>query len=111
MKLADMKLAPAESKSESLETQESEGPSYPWGLCIYLDQFALDKLRMKIEDFTIGDEMALTAVVRVVGLSMREREGGESYQSVDLQITQMDLEEAQEITKVKTTGDKIYGDS
>jgi hypothetical protein len=78
------KPSPATVESTQNETY------YPYGLSITLEKYALAKIGMDVSDFTIGDELTITAKVEVTGL--RESES-ESYteKSVDLQITDLDM--------------------
>ena len=113
MKTVSLKLTTPEAKAESPEAAEMEGPAYPWGTCIYLDQVALEKLGMTADDFEVGETMQLSGVVKVTGTSVREREGGESYTSIDLQLTDIGLEDddAEEDKKEKkdSLGARMYG--
>lgn len=111
MKTVSLKLTTPEAKAESPEVAESEGPAYPWGTCIYLDQVALEKLGMTAEDFKVGTTMEINGSIKVTGTSVREREGGESYTSVDLQVTDLGFGDEDGTPAKKTTGAKLYGDS
>lgn len=59
---------------------------YPWGTRINLEQDTLDKLGIKKLP-AVGDELMIEAKVRVI--SVRE---SDNSKSVELQITDMDLE-------------------
>lgn len=116
MKFVDMKLDARESKAEVACPEPSEGPAYPYGLCLYLDGDSLAKLGMKTEDFPVGQEVAMMGMAKVVGISVRQREGGEDYSSVDLQITELGIgagdeleEEKAEASAPKSVGARLYG--
>lgn len=79
MPMIDLKRSPQPEKDEPAE------PLYPWGLCIYLDNETLEKMKMDQGDFKVGSEFPLTVQVRVTGVSARETEEG-TRESVDLQI-------------------------
>ena len=63
---------------------------YPYGLRICLDNESLKKLGVK-NTFAVGTVLKLEAVVEVSSASMRETESGPEF-SMDLQITEMELE-------------------
>lgn len=68
----------------------SEGPKYPWGLTLRLDDTALDKLGMK-DLPAIGKECQLVGVGRVVSVSQRETAGGK-HRDVEIQVEKLALE-------------------
>lgn len=108
MQLTDMKLTPAEAKSENgicCAPGESDGPAYPYGLCIYLDDETIAKLGLTaLPD--VGTKFALNAIVEVTSNSQRQNQDGKTV-SMDLQITDMGLETATE----KTPEQKLYANS
>lgn len=88
--LINMELSAAEAKQEV--SPESEAPKYPWGLCISLDDEALKKLGMdKLPE--VGTKMRLMAMVDVSGVSTYSSQNNEGHRSMDLQITEMSLDE------------------
>jgi len=91
--MVDMKRTPAEKAEDKVEMDEYTGPDYPYGLCIYLDEDSLEKLGKGIEDFDIGDVVEIKAKAYVKSLSKSQREGSEGHESVDLQISDMELME------------------
>lgn len=92
MKLISLELSPQESKAETIEARETEGPKYPYGTCLYLDEEALAKLG--IADLPpVGTELHIMAVGKVTGTSEREYEGG-SHKTLDVQLVEMACETA-----------------
>jgi hypothetical protein len=66
-----------------------EGPEYPYGLRICLNEESIKKLGIdKLPE--LGAEMILNAKVSVCSVSKSESEGG-VYRNLDLQITDMEL--------------------
>lgn len=73
---------------------------YPWGMMLYVNHEVLDKLGLTADDFKVGTDMDLKIRVRVTGLSSREYEDG-MQESVDLQVTGIDVPGASEDDKAK----------
>jgi len=115
MKFVDLKMTSPETKSLEV-AEETTGEHYPYGMCLYLDDLTLEKMGMKASDFTVGEELAIMGMGKVTGVSMREREGGESYSTVDIQITEVALAEEGEVEEEKaeptrkSIGDRMYGE-
>lgn len=97
MSMSDMKLTKKESKEMMPTTSISEkyeGPEYPYGLMITLDKDSLKKLNLDASKIQTGKKFTLTASCQVVAVSSRQSFGnGGGYESVELQITKMQLEE------------------
>jgi hypothetical protein len=92
-KLTSMKISKAER--ESLYSEKSiatEGPMYPYGLSVSLDNESMEKLGLEAGDLSVGSSMVLVAKVEVCSVSSSEYKGGDPNQSVTLQITDMCLE-------------------
>lgn len=90
-KLIDVKFTKAEAKAEAAEYTGSDGPEYPWGLEIRLEDETLTKLG--ITDLPdVGDEFRVVCVVRVDSVSQSQMASGRQDRCVCLQITQMGLE-------------------
>jgi len=91
--MIDMKLSKAEAKSmlgDCCPAGESEGPKYPYGLSIQLNDESLKKLG--ITDVpAVGAKMKLIAEVEVVSTSQYARQEG-TDKDVSLQITSMALD-------------------
>lgn len=89
--MISMKLTPEEAKDEAgcCVPEPGEGPAYPYGLCLYLDDETLTKLGITtLPD--VGTKMQLTAVVEVTSNSQRQTQDGKTV-NMDLQITDMEL--------------------
>lgn len=106
--MADMKRTPAEraeERAEELDEQEN-GPEYPWGLTIRLEQEELDKLD-NLTDKKAGDVCIINAKAIITRVSSEDELDGEGKEnSINLQITDM------EVTPENTTdnAEKLYGD-
>lgn len=96
MKLVSLELTKAERKKEAepLSAPMAERPLYPYGTSLYLNDETLAKLGID-EMPAVGTTFMIEAVVKVTGTSEREYEGG-SHRTLDLQITEMSLEEGEE---------------
>lgn len=107
-KLVSMKLSSAEAKAETGEVAEMKAPSYPWGLQYTLNTEVLDKLGDSVEDYEVGEYYYLYAKCKVTGKSEHEYENSKPSRCVDIQITDMMIEEADE--PKKSVGGRLYGD-
>ena len=101
-KLTSMKRSKAEAKEYAQPMADNDAPSYPWGLCINLDNDSLEKLGLEKMP-AAGDELMLVARVEVTGVNVSDTIGGGESKSLSLQITDMDL--GPEATDVS---DKFY---
>lgn len=89
MELKSMKMTDAETQEYS-SAAAVEPPRYPWGLCIELDNDALDKLGIPALP-AVGETMKIEARVLVSAVSMNDRADGEKQRRVSLQITEMGI--------------------
>jgi hypothetical protein len=85
---------------------EDEGPEYPYGLCIDLNDEVLAKLGITDLPKT-GTEYLLTAQCVVKSVSENQMQGEKPMRSMCLQITDASLGSA---GKGKTTVQILYGD-
>lgn len=110
--LKSMKLSSSEAKGESGEAVEMKAPSYPWGLQYSLNDDVLKKLGDTTDDYEVGEEYYLYAKCKVVGKSEREYENSAPSMSVDLQITDLAIEDEAPDSKKpgKRVGNRLYGD-
>lgn len=91
MPLKDMSLTAEEAKEQDCcapSSSAKDGPKYPWGLRIDLDDGSLGKLGLGL--MPVGTEVTIMATARVVSVSSNEREGSEPETSMGLQIVAMD---------------------
>lgn len=102
-KLVSMKLEKKE-RAEYKPSLAEDGPVYPWGLNITLDDEALEKLGIETLP-EAGEQLLLIAKVKVTGTSSNDSAEGGKRQSVSLQIVEMCLEDGGE--KVDAAG-KLY---
>lgn len=98
-----MKMSKAEAKSEVSPSMDA--PEYPYGLCLRLGKDEIAKLGIKVP--SIGDKFSISASAVVKSMSASSGEGGD-YASIELQITDMDLDEDAE-TKTNKTAKKLFG--
>lgn len=93
-KLVSMKIDKKAREERYAETAvASEGPAYPWGLQLNLDNEALEKLGIDLPE--VGKTMMIIARVDITAASSSESiEGGKTRQnrSASLQITDLCLE-------------------
>lgn len=92
MKLIDMKMTKKEREENSPKVcgpGDSDGPTYPWGLKLDLNNDAIKKLDIT-ELPKVGTYMTVTARACVVGVRSSERENHED-RSIELQIEELGL--------------------
>jgi hypothetical protein len=87
--LTSMKLSKAEQK-EAAQPAMTDGPAYPYGLTVNLEDDALEMLEMKTLP-KVGATLMLYARVKVTSVSSYEA-GEAKRRSVSLQITDLCLE-------------------
>lgn len=114
MKLVSLELSKAERKKETEPmAPDADRPLFPYGTSLYLNDETLAKLGID-EMPDVGTTLLITAVAKVTGTSEREYEGG-SHRTLDIQFTEMSLEEGEEAPEPeeKQTFDgaakKLYG--
>ena len=93
-KMVSMKRTAQDQRGDKMAGApiEATAPDYPYGLCIHLDKDELDKLGIK-DLPKIGTEMMIEAKVKVTRVSQSAAENSEEYTSVDLQITDIGIED------------------
>lgn len=102
MKMVSMKMSAAERKEQTEAIDKPEGPRYPYGLSISLNEDSLEKLGLELPE--MGEEMMLVATVKVTGVSANDSEYGSS-KNVSLQITECCLEPVKDQA---STAKKLY---
>lgn len=91
MALTNMKMSADEAKEYTTGGEiAGDAPQYPYGLCIRLDDDALEKLGMTALP-AIGTEMMVMAKVVVKSTSAYSRQGGEDHKEIELQITDLEI--------------------
>lgn len=90
MALVNMKMSREEAKEYNAIEASNDGPQYPYGLRIDLNDDSLEKLGITALP-KVGTEMTITAKVVVASVSAYDSQGGEAEQNVGLQITDMEL--------------------
>lgn len=91
MAMVSMKMSAKEAKEYNSAEITSDAPEYPYGLCIRLDDDALEKLGITSLP-AVGTEMTIMAKVFVKSTSAYNRQGGEDHKDMELQITDMEIE-------------------
>ena len=105
-KLVSMKLSQADrEKGGTIPTTKDDGPTYPYGLNVSLEEAAIAKLGIDLPK--VGTAMTLIATVDVTSVSSNEHAGGQR-RTVSLQITDLCLEAGagKAETEVLYNGDK-----
>jgi hypothetical protein len=91
-KLVSMKLPPRDKTSEEkiyTSMADGDGPKYPWGLCLTLDEQQLKQLG--ITDLPkVDGTVTITAKADVTSVSENQTQDG-PRRSVSLQITDLGL--------------------
>lgn len=108
--MIDLKMTAEEAKHEYGPTsaEAEDAPKYPYGTALYLNEDTMKKLGLETLP-AVGTEMTLTAKVKIVGVSERERLGGEKCQNVDMQITEMELGAPQQTRTQLDRANMLYG--
>jgi len=100
-----MKMSKEEAKEQSACTPV-DGPRYPYGLSISLDDDALNKLGIG-DGVNVGDEVEIVAKATVQSKSGYQTLMGDSENSLSLQITDMEVSGGGQSSKAtKTLYDK-----
>lgn len=89
--LISMENTAKEAAAEVAAPAPSDGPKYPWGLCITLNDDTLEKLGVKTLP-AAGTTVTIIAKAQVTSTSERQTEGDGTKQSMDLQITDMQVD-------------------
>lgn len=92
MSLVSMKMSAEESKEYggAIASTDYQGPEYPYGLSIDLDDGSLEKLGITSLP-KVGGEMMITAKCVVKSVSANQMQGGDQETRVCLQITDMEI--------------------
>lgn len=94
MKLVDLKLSKADKKASeptAIVGGKYEGPDYPYGLTLRLDNASLDKLGID-ELPKVGAAMKVMAMAVVTSVSSHESRNRED-RTVELQVQQLAMED------------------
>lgn len=73
-----------------MTAKAADVPTYPWGLCINLEDEQIEKLRLD-DECEVGDTIHLCIEAEVTSESKNKTEGG-SKRRIELQITRMAVE-------------------
>ncbi len=92
-RMVDMAKTPAEVKEDSAPVSAMDapdsGPSYPWGLCISLNEDDLKKLDITADEIDVGDMVHLFAMAKVTSKSISDNESSGPCCRIELQITHL----------------------
>lgn len=94
VEMVDMAVTPEEYEEEAEKGNLSKNQiaSYPYGLCICLTGDELEKLGLDAS-CEVGDLIHIMAMAKVTSVSKREMADGSSDNRVELQITEMGIED------------------
>lgn len=123
-KLINMARTAAEVKSDLADIptvageSKYEGPRYPHGLCISLEDEALKKLGLDGDMPGVGDIIQFNAIAKVTNVSENEREatdgGTRKCCRVEMQITDMGIPGAnqadRDVDRSEQRRSRFYGD-
>jgi hypothetical protein len=112
--MIDMKLSHDQTNAGGMlglaEPTENNGPAYPYGLTISLDNESLKKLAMGLPQ--VGDTFILEGICEVIAVS-KDQQQFEDGKRVELQITALGLENPEELMneqqKAHNQISKMYG--
>lgn len=101
--MVNMQMSAEEAKEYgTCEAKPGDGPKYPYGLCLYLDDETMKKLGLEMP--AVGAQMELRAVVVVTSVGMDQQQDGDKEQRASLQITDMEL-----VFTSVSTASALYG--
>lgn len=109
MVMTNMQMTAEEAKEYSdgcCVPDAGDAPKYPYGLCIRLNDGTLEKLGLA-GPLAVGTEVLVVAKAKVTGTSAREDQKGESESDMELQITDLELQQAPAVSDPK----KMYPNS
>ena len=86
--LVSMKLSKQSRQEATPQAVESQGPEYPYGLRLSLDEDSLEKLGIE-ELLEAGKSVHVVAKAEIVSVSHQESAHGKPHRSVELQITDL----------------------
>lgn len=95
MDLKSMKLPPRDKSAEekmypTMCGDDGDGPKYPYGLCINLDEQQLDALGLK-DSPKVGGTVTIQAKAEITSVSENQTQDG-TRRSLSIQITDLGLE-------------------
>lgn len=88
--LINMENTPAEAQ-QMINPSATDAPKYPWGLEICLNDDSLAKLGIKTMP-AVGTEVTIVAKATVAATRESATEGDGTHSSMDLQITDMQVD-------------------
>jgi hypothetical protein len=86
-KLVSMKI----TSGGEVYASAPSAPAYPYGLQLRLDTECLERLGFDVSDYSVGDELMLTARVEICETGAYESIVGGESQNLTLQVTAMNL--------------------
>lgn len=81
---------------------EYEGPKYPWGLSLDLENATLEKLGIDVTKYKVGQQIPLNIIATVTRTSMSETEHGKNV-SLGLTCGQMEFKAAKTNEEIAET--------
>jgi len=107
--MKNMAMTEAELKEQCAPSalsygKESDGPRYPYGLCLSLEEESIQKLGLKNLP-SVGQSMMITARVEITSTGEYESQHGGLRRSLSLQVTDLELGKS----KKEVDLDKLYG--
>lgn len=110
-KLVSMKIdRKAQTEAKAALMDAPDPPAYPYGLEVRLDDDSLEKLGVDADDYSAGDELMIIAKVKVSSVSSRDNIIGGATQNMELQITELCLEDLPDAkAEKKDVATSLYG--
>lgn len=105
-KMIDMAMTPEQRQETApVACGQENGPIYPWGLCLRFDNAVLEKLKVDISDWEVGDLFHLFCMAKVTSKSENDTTDGKKC-CVELQIVAIGAEsEDKENEEVEEAGE------
>lgn len=96
--MVDLARTP-EEKKEKLEDMlcpspmdGASVPTYPWGMCLSMDDEVLEKLNLDTDDVEVGDLIHMSVMCKVTSISKNANEDG-SRERIELQVIMASAED------------------
>lgn len=111
--MVSMAKTPAEVAEEVAESTYPKSPAaiaadvskYPYGLCLALTEEEMEKMGLDYSDVEVGDTIHLFAFAKVTSVSARETQGGKNCCRVELQITDLEVDDEDHEAPAEAAGE------
>lgn len=95
--MIDLKLTKKDKKEREKEMQPkvSEGPDYPYGSRLLFENDSIEKIKA-LQGVEVGTIVKISAVGKVIEISVEDREGSDKRRRVEIQIQEIDVKNSED---------------